>query len=963
MKKWSLIITGVLLLITGDLAHSQLLFREGMEFEHYGRNGYNKYARSLINRSSNPRYDDFGNYVMDGVRVFEWTEAKINSKHTNTAEAYSSIYKTNYIDDGEYYRQYLNNLVVVNESLKDFSTRLIVANQMRVKFSPLTVDMAAMNGLRWDINLNDTNLTFISSRADVPLYMSDEYSINEKLKHRLLPVYLTGGHIDRRFGIFNIAANYVNQYRSDSSQSRQQNSITGTLPWYAGMSPAAGGEQVRYMVVQVEDGTRFDGGGPRIYDMYPNINGEKRRDLLVAITHSTWTRDRFDRGKQASVAANNYMNRYYIEPKRIPEYGDYISNPPATQRLLQYVFRRGNNDTNIYSFGDFTDDVKDYLEVNGEEFMQFWFAIPSDSEEIDDVDFWSMIGNDYKISVSEIYTNVYEDQYGLSPSYFQTVAEAPGNIKDMSNLKWVRFKYGRDTANMLLGFKVDSHYKGFDLVAEYNKNLHWRQYYNTEAEKFRRDDEAYYINLKKEFGKFTVGTEYFNIGGNYSTTFESLDSKYANFLEAPTSSWVDQFNADLRILNNPESNSTAFSDPNQYMNSTMLLDTVDDNDDKDMFPDFHMYSFFRDKNGIFPGLDKNGDYRPDTNENDNQLPDYVEPFFLYYVDPDAYDWGDDLNQNGVIDAREDDDRPDYPYDLDTKGYHIFGSYGEQTGLKYTLGFINFDQPLGGGSTDVKYGKVEYYKYIPFYADINFASTLKKAEDTIQDHVFLHQRQLSTTLIDSFTYVDNPFYKREGIQHEVALDQLSYRDSYVSSSYINTKLFRIPNFTVDMKFVYDINHQNKTSYQPENDIIRRSQVFKADYKYYLNKLLIMPQVKFQTLKITDHRAYAHTVHEQYFYPILRVEYPLTFNTSIKAGAQGMPGLNSTVRNLVNSQMNYDQRNYLVMVQTRSLYNGYDFFLNFGYEQYWQDLHGIMYKQYSRTDKILFIKLIVGMEPIS
>ena len=832
---------------------------------------------------------------------------------------------------------------------------------MRVKFSPLTVDMAALNGVRWDINLDETNLTFISSRNDVPLFFSNEYSINEKLKNRLLPVYLTAGHVERQFGIFNIAANYVNQYRSDTSQSRQKNSITGTLPYYAGSTPAQGGEQVRYMVVQVEDGSRYDGGGPVIYDMYPVINGEKRPELLQAITYNTWSRDRYERGELTTPTAHNYMNRYFIDPKRVPEYTDFLS----PRGFLQYLWKRNDGDTKVYSFGDpeITPDEREYLQVNGEEYMQFWFLIPSRTEEVTDVEFWSMIGNDYKISIAEMYDNLNVDQNQIGSTYFQTVVEAPGNIKDLSNLKRIRFKYGRDTANMLMGFKVDSHYKGFDFVAEYNKNLHWRQYYHTEADKFRRDDQAYYVNVKKELGKFTVGTEYFDIGGNYTTMFESVDSRYFYFNEDSSgASWAGEYHSDLRHVGGKDIPSGSV-DPIAYMNSTMLLDTVDDNDDKDQFPDFHFYNLYRDKNGIFPGLDKNGNNRPDTNENDNLIPDYIEPFFLYYVDPEEYDWGDDFNQNGVIDAREDDDKPDYPYDLDTKGYHVFGSYGEDTGLKYTLGLINYEQPLKGGVTDVKYGKVEYYKYIPFYADVNFASSFKKAKDDIQDNVFQHSPRLSTTLVDSFRYVDNAFYSREGIQHDVSMDQLNYRDSYVSSSYLDTKLFRIPNLTVNMKFVYDINHQNETSYQEKNDIIERSQVFKADYRYYLNKLLIMPQVKFQTRKVTSHGRYAHTFHEQYFYPIIRLEYPLTLNTTVKAGAQGMPGLNSTVRNLINDQMDYDQRNYLLMVQTRSLYNGYDFYLNFGYEMYWQDLHGIMRQSYSRTDKVLFIKLIVGMEPIS
>ena len=107
--------------------------------------------------------------------------------------------------------------------------------------------------------------------------------------------------------------------------------------------------------------------------------------------------------------------------------------------------------------------------------------------------------------------------------------------------------------------------------------------------------------------------------------------------------------------------------------------------DKDNYPDFHIFKNVRDTNGIFPGLDKNGNNRPDTNENDNFIPDYDEPFFLYYSDPDEYDYGWDLNNNGTLDEREDDTKPDYPYNLNTKGYHLFGSYGKDVGWKCFLG--------------------------------------------------------------------------------------------------------------------------------------------------------------------------------------------------------------------------------------------------------------------------------------
>mgnify|MGYP003960864519 FL=1 len=80
-------------------------------------------------------------------------------------------------------------------------------------------------------------------------------------------------------------------------------------------------------------------------------------------------------------------------------------------------------------------------------------------------------------------------------------------------------------------------------------------------------------------------------------------------------------------------------------------------------------------------------------------------------------------------------------------------------------------------------------------------------------------------------------------------------------------------------------------------------------------------------------------------------------------QGFPGLNSTIRNMVNDQLNYDERHYLIMLSNNSLYQGYDFCLNVGYEVHWQKFNGLMRRKYDRTDKVLFIRLVVGMEPVT
>ena len=93
-----------------------------------------------------------------------------------------------------------------------------------------------------------------------------------------------------------------------------------------------------------------------------------------------------------------------------------------------------------------------------------------------------------------------------------------------------------------------------------------------------------------------------------------------------------------------------------------------------------------DPDGIFPGLDADQNGRPDINENVNRVPDYYEPFLLYEVSPDAYEYGDDMNNNAVIDVREDDQKADLPYDPDRRGGHLFGVFRPRKGMAVTVGF-------------------------------------------------------------------------------------------------------------------------------------------------------------------------------------------------------------------------------------------------------------------------------------
>jgi len=67
--------------------------------------------------------------------------------------------------------------------------------------------------------------------------------------------------------------------------------------------------------------------------------------------------------------------------------------------------------------------------------------------------------------------------------------------------------------------------------------------------------------------------------------------------------------------------------------------------------------------------------------------------------------------------------------------------------------------------------------------------------------------------------------------------------------------------------------------------------------------------------------------------------------------------------MNSQLDYDTRNYVFMISNMSFYQGYDFSLNFGFENRWQEFKGEARQVYNRTDRIYFVRLIMGLEPIS
>ena len=162
------------------------------------------------------------------------------------------------------------------------------------------------------------------------------------------------------------------------------------------------------------------------------------------------------------------------------------------------------------------------------------------------------------------------------------------------------------------------------------------------------DAQAYSIVGKRAFEDFDLNFEVFRVPPDYRTSFSYWDDGKA--LKLKEFQLIDD-NDDL----DPWPDSWEHEDPlSLIFQDDITLSTPESRENLEP-------ASLRDIGfGVFPGLDDNGDGIIDTNVNDNLLPDYVEPFLMYYVESEEFVYGDDFNNNGVVDSRENDNKPDYP---------------------------------------------------------------------------------------------------------------------------------------------------------------------------------------------------------------------------------------------------------------------------------------------------------------
>ncbi len=904
----------VLFIPAGGLC--QLLYDEAEFYEEsYARHGYYPYAVDPWSRRRAPVFDHLGNSIMRGTTIWTSEETRPSLALTDGSliDKSNRAFGERGVSAGQsrsMYSDWVNNLVVAHDSYKNWNSRLIVGDRIRTKFTALTLDLAALNGVRWDLATKNTRVSLISSRFDAPIYQAkllvgralpEDNAFHGK---RQEPTYLLGGHLDREIGALNLRFTYVNMNRTDSFIDWGDHGLKGVLPSTGTLPPML-------IAVKVSDGTENDGKGARVLDM--QIDGDLDAFVEVSIT-------RHDSREIEQTNVN--WDRLFPRDRAIPPYiqfgrGDFPLQDPT---------REG------------------FLEANGSEFLIYWFAIPEQERDgIESIRFKALVANDYRISISEIRPLASgAGGFGQQASYFYDVAAQEGKVQDGANLRWVEFEYGRQSGRTAASVRAEFESSGFQVRSEWARSFDFRQYPTRLGRQRwqKRTGDAFYINATRRFDHFVMGGELFRMDPLYGTSL-SVQSPvfrtYTDVIGAPFAgeiqpNWVERYN------------------------DTLELDTVDDNDDKDLLPDFHFLPIsFGDIDGVFPGLDQDQDGRTDTNENGNNEPDYLEPFFLYKVDPPEYAPGDDLNNNGLIDHREDDRDPDYPYETDSKGHHLYVEFEAANDLKLAVGRYRVEGIWGGGRNRVSYAKLNYQRPLYPYARVNITNTLKRVRDDIADDTprfaFFEQhaipRNPNSFVLSSFTA-------------EVE-DELLMRDSWANTAYFDATFLRVRNLNINNRFKHTLNRQRKTALQPGNSVRELAWVLRADYAWRVHSLTITPKVKYMLYRKKDARGRVNEISERLFYPIAVVDYPLTPRTSLRAGAQGLPFLKSQYRFPLNREVDYSSEDYIAMLINTSTYQGHLMTLNVGYQ-----LKKLRFKDRRRAlqdidRSLFFLRLVMGVEP--
>lgn len=835
--------------------------------------------------STVPRYDRMGNFLTIGHLVYSLDESRpgLSKAGGIATDLYAGQTPLSFVAIRDSYKGAGFGLIVVPANPALDAAQL--AEGIRTRFSPLTLNMTRYAGIRFDIVGSRNKGTFLYSLGSGNRH---RFSFFKPGRKEVSPVVLWGAHWETLVGsVLRLGTTFVNQHISDAT-TRSGSILHGDLPY--DMEPPS------EIHIRVTDDSPEDlSAVAAVYDISIVVRGRDSEGNIKWFTN------------KAELAAGEVEQSSALRP--------------------QVSGRR----------------VGDHREARGEERVEYTFTMPPDFRP-EQAEIVAELDGDYRVGLRHQYTyqpakgapktrywpipplyKHYERAFssGLEqpryPTDFKfpeedpvyTVLRAEGNPHTRGEPETVRFDYSIPTAQTLAGADFSLTYGTLSLDGEIAVNL---QDFVFPVEGGSRNDHRYVAYTLKGKGEVPgiprtirpeIGGEVFRIPPQYSGGY---DARRGGAI----------FSVDTA--------------PGVSDGATQEFNIYDDNDDGDQWPDDHpndsALSQLNDA-GVFPGLDENGDNVIDTDQNDNAKPDWAEPFLFYNSDPPEFIYDVDFNNNELPDLIENDDAPDYPYRRDQRGWHAFVGFPHLIpGIqRIVLGRYEARQIAGGGENRVRYLRIDGEVPIRSWGKLGLRCGVKRVRDDIPDPSYVWQ-------VSEDPYVNMLVVQsKEKISIARILDMrppppdpLLMRNSTVTTLFAKLDLAPLKGLDIRVRNKILLNRQHPASFsdgthQSGRMLDRMTLSNRIGYTHPLTEKLFV-RAKAKHLFRRD-RGYADSTRVYFsdFAPILEAGFKLTERTTLRFGQEGLPFWRFYHRDLVHPDENYRRRTTVFLVRMDSLYWGW------------------------------------------
>ena len=486
--------------------------------------------------------------------------------------------------------------------------------------------------------------------------------------------------------------------------------------------------------------------------------------------------------------------------------------------------------------------------------------------------------------------------------------------------KVVSFDYGIPTGQALWGMDWDLTLKGLKVKGEIVTNP---QYFlfpvgSNAGKRFDKRASSYFITAQKELGPVTLGGEIFNVDPDYSGNYDSIRGGIP-----------------------------FFSDVCGNCPQMQEMFVMADNDDNDQWPDemsSERPSSDRTDSGIFPGLDENEDLVPDSDQNINGIADWTEPILFYDADPPEFIYGIDFNNNGVVDFRENDALPDYPYPRDRRGTHVLvtrdglGPWGKWL----SLGLYRMKEPAGGNKADVVYARYGHNFVSPYVGRVRINDDVKWVKDSIRDDVYIWKDVGYTErILSPFPHLTGPRIEARDLNSQILPpdpDLLTMRNSLVNTLFIESTYKEIPGVNLINNIQWIRNSQREDEFdngaqQAKGVLSQITMVNKVDYTINAGNLSIRPMFKHLVMRLhsdAEEEATGKSLRSfSILAPILRTRFALTSKSDLQLGFQGFPFWRHRNIDRVDERNDFKEWTLVLMMSNRSDHYGYNVASQFGF----------------------------------